>query len=49
MAFSVANIEPLAAEANVTDHELVVELVRTPDFCATRVSFDAARVNGPAD
>jgi hypothetical protein len=27
MAFSVANIEPLAAEVNVTDHELVVELV----------------------
>jgi hypothetical protein len=27
MAFSVANIEPLAAEVNVTDHELVVMLV----------------------
>jgi hypothetical protein len=27
MAFSVDNIEPLAAEVNVTDHELVVELV----------------------
>jgi hypothetical protein len=27
MAFSVTNIEPLAAEVNVGDHELLVELV----------------------